>query len=136
MAAAAGRSGSQGTDLVRVAGLLRWPGIFASLITQPRLNPAFPVPLLLAHDLPHQFSLAGLVDHLRVSAWLAAGTAWRRFPLTHQQILLQAGILARHSATTIIRAPPAPRTRAAGSGRWGAGALASWGGGQGASARA
>jgi hypothetical protein len=81
-----------------VAGLLLRPGIFASLVPQPRLDPAFPVPFLPAHNLPHQFSLAGLVHRVRVSAWLATGTAWRRFPLTHHQILLQLGILAQRLA--------------------------------------
>jgi hypothetical protein len=41
------------------------PGIFANLVTQPGLNPAFPVPFLLAHNLPHQGNLAVLV-HIRV----------------------------------------------------------------------
>jgi hypothetical protein len=65
------------------------PGIFVTLLTQPWLNPALPVPFLLAHDLPHHGDLAVLIDQLRVMGWLAAGTAWRRFPLTHDQILLQ-----------------------------------------------
>jgi hypothetical protein len=92
----------KGADLVSVARLRRGAGIFVNLVTQPRLNPAFPVPFLLAHNLSHQRSLAGLVHHVRVRAWFAAGVAWRRFPLTHNQILLQARILAQHSAGTII----------------------------------
>jgi hypothetical protein len=77
-----------------VAWLRPGSRIFVSLVTQPRLNSAFPVPFLLAHHLSHQRSFAGLVHHIRVMAWFAAGAAWRRFPLTHNQILLQARILA------------------------------------------
>ena len=87
------------------------------------------MPFLLAHNLTHQFSLTGLVHHVRVSAWFAAGTAWRRFPLTHNHVLLYAGILAQRSASTIIRGTAGPRTQAAGSGDLRAGRLASWGDG-------
>jgi hypothetical protein len=91
-----------GADRVSETQLRPRSGIFVNLVIQPRLNPAFPVLFLLAHDISHQGNLAGLVHHVRVMAWFAAGAAWRRFPLTHNQILLQARILAQRTARTII----------------------------------
>jgi hypothetical protein len=53
--------------MIWLAGLaILRSGVFVSLVTQPGLNPAFPVPFLLAHDLPHHGNLAVLVYHVRV----------------------------------------------------------------------
>jgi hypothetical protein len=56
------------------------------------LNPAFPVPLLEANHFPHQISLAGVAQQVRLSAWFAAGTVWRRCSVVHCRILLKAWI--------------------------------------------
>jgi hypothetical protein len=70
-----------------VAGLCLGSGIFVHLV-ELGLNPAFAVLFLRTQNLPHQGSLAGLVQHVRVVTWFLAGAARRLFSLTHGQILL------------------------------------------------
>ena len=73
-----------------MAGLCPGSGIFVHLV-EPGLNPAFAVLFLRTQNLPHQGSLAGLVQHIRVVTWFLTGAARRLSSLTHDQILLQAG---------------------------------------------
>lgn len=80
------------------------------LLVELGLDPAFAVPFLPAHNLPHHGSFASLVQRLRALPWLLAGAAVRRLSsLTHGQILLQDGMPgSARSQGHCHASPPAP----------------------------
>jgi hypothetical protein len=76
----------------RMPGLCPGPGILVCLV-EFGLNSAFAVLFLPSQNILHQGSLACLVLYARILAWLLAGAVRRLFWLTHDQILLQPGVL-------------------------------------------